>query len=184
MSTSRLLSIPNILTLSRIVMTPIIAYLLLRDEAKLALFVLFAAGISDMLDGAIARFFNQRTIVGAYLDPLADKMMLISTMVTLFYLGVVPLFLFLAVLFRDALIVLGAISYELVTHNLKMEPSLVSKATTAMQILCLLMLIFNMAWPIDGWMVQLTVWLAFALTVASGLHYLVVWTSKAVTATE
>jgi len=184
MTSSGLLSIPNILTLSRIVMTPIIVYLLLQDEAELALFLLIVAGVSDMLDGAIARFFNQRTIVGAYLDPLADKMMLISTMVTLFYLGVVPLFLFLAVLFRDILIVLGAISYELVTHNLKMEPSLVSKATTAMQILCLLVLILNMAWPIDGVIVTISVWSAFVLTVMSGLHYLVVWTKKAVTATE
>jgi len=181
---SRLLNIPNILTLTRIVMTPVIVYVLLRDEAELALFLLLLAGFSDLLDGAIARFFNQRTIVGAYLDPLADKLLLISTMVTLFYLGVVPLFLFLAVVFRDVLIVLGAISYELVTHNLKMEPSLVSKATTAMQIVCLLVLIFNMAWPIGSWVVILSVWLAFVLTVVSGLHYLVVWTKKAVTATE
>jgi len=183
-SSSHLLSLPNVLTMTRIVMTPIIAYALLRGEAELALFLLLIAGISDLLDGAIARIFDQRTLVGAYLDPLADKLMLITTMVTLFYLGVVPLFLFLAVIFRDVLIVLGAISYELVTHNLRMEPSMVSKATTAMQIVALLAMICNMAWPIDGWVLSLTIWLAFALTVVSGLHYLVVWTNKAVTATE
>ncbi|MDQ6963511.1 MAG: CDP-alcohol phosphatidyltransferase family protein [Mariprofundales bacterium] len=183
MRVNRLLNIPNILTLTRIVMTPIIIYLLLREEVKLALLLLLLAGVSDMLDGAIARFFDQRTIVGAYLDPLADKLMLIGTMVTLFYLGVVPLFLFLAVLFRDALIVLGAISYELVTHNLKMEPSMISKATTVSQILSLLLLICNMAWPINDLVISIGVWLAFILTVASGLHYLVVWTEKAVSAT-
>jgi len=184
MTSTRLLNIPNFLSLSRIVMTPLIAYALLRNEAKLALFLLFIAGISDMLDGVIARFFNQRTIVGAYLDPLADKLMLLTIMVTLFHLGVVPSFLFLAVVFRDILIVLGAISYEMVTHNLKMEPTMASKATTAMQIICLLVLISNMAWPIVPWLVSLCVWLAFGLTVISGLHYLVVWTKKAVTATE
>ncbi len=184
MTSGPLLNIPNILTLARIVMTPVIAYALLKDEVQLALLLLLLAGLSDMLDGLIARFFNQRTIVGAYLDPLADKLMLLTIMVTLFYLGAVPLFLFLAVAFRDALIVLGAISYELVTHNLKMEPSLVSKATTAMQIVCLLVLIFNMGWALSPWLVSLCVWAAFALTVISGLHYLVVWTRKAVTATE
>ncbi len=184
MSSGYLLSIPNMLTLLRIVMTPMIAYMLLRDEAVWALLLLLIAGLSDLLDGAIARFFDQRTIVGAYLDPLADKLMLITTMVTLFHLGVVPLFLFLAVVFRDVLIVLGAISYELVTHNLKMEPSLISKATTAAQIVLLLLLISDMAWPVDAQLVRGVVWLTFVLTVASGLHYLVVWTRKAVTATE
>ncbi|RMH49949.1 MAG: CDP-alcohol phosphatidyltransferase family protein [Zetaproteobacteria bacterium] len=179
-----LLSIPNILTLVRIVLTPLIAYALLRARPEMALLLLAAAGLSDLFDGAIARFFGQKTVVGAYLDPLADKLMLVTVMVTLFHLGVVPLYLFIAVIFRDALIVLGAISYELVTHDLKMEPTLISKATTAAQIILLLLLILDMARPVGGGLIGVATWITFALTVASGLHYLVVWTRKAVRATE
>ncbi|MDQ6950473.1 MAG: CDP-alcohol phosphatidyltransferase family protein [Mariprofundales bacterium] len=184
MSSKGWLSIPNILTLTRIVLTPVMVFALLRHQAQLALVLLLVAGLTDMLDGAIARFFNQRTVVGAYLDPMADKIMLIGGMVALYLLGEVPLFLFLAVLFRDVVIVLGAIFYELVTHNLKMEPSLVSKATTAMQIVCLVVLTMHQAWPIPTLFTGVAIWLAFVLTVVSGLHYLVVWTGKAVTATE
>ncbi|MDX8410196.1 MAG: CDP-alcohol phosphatidyltransferase family protein [Mariprofundales bacterium] len=184
MTSKHLLSIPNILTLSRIVLTPLMVFALLRHEAIWALLLLVVAGLTDMLDGAIARFFNQRTVVGAYLDPLADKLLLISGIVALYHLGEVPLFLFLAVVFRDVVIVLGAISYELVTRNLKMEPSLISKVTTAMQIACLFVLIMHQAWPISPQLVAWAIWLTFMVTVASGLHYLVVWTRKAVSATE
>jgi len=84
-------------TLARIIMTPIIVYMVLSNQPWLALALMVIAGITDMLDGAIARYFNMRTTVGAYLDPLADKIMLISLFVTLFIVGQVPLFVFLAI---------------------------------------------------------------------------------------
>jgi len=174
-----ILNIPNILTLGRIVVTPFIVYALLRGEPALALILMVAAGITDMLDGAIARYFNQRTTVGAYLDPLADKLMLISGFVTLFIVDQVPLFLFLAVVFRDVVIVVGALAYEMVTHQLKMEPSMVSKVTTFLQIVCVVTLILNMAWPLADLWIQLTVWSTFIVTCISGIHYMIVWTRKA-----
>ena len=176
-----ILNIPNILTLSRIIITPVIVYAILSDEAVTALILMVAAGITDMLDGAIARYFNQRTTVGAYLDPLADKLMLISMFVTLFIIGEVPLFLFLAVIFRDAIIVVGAIAYEMVTHSLKMEPSMVSKVTTFMQIVYVVTLLLHMASPVGGIWIGTVVWATFVVTCISGLHYMLVWTRKAVT---
>ncbi|HKI60456.1 MAG TPA: CDP-alcohol phosphatidyltransferase family protein [Mariprofundaceae bacterium] len=174
-----ILNIPNILTLGRIIITPVIVYAILKGEPELALAMMIAAGITDMLDGAIARYFNQRTTVGAYLDPLADKLMLISTFVTLFIVNEVPLFLFLAVVFRDAIIVLGALAYEMVTHQLKMEPSMVSKVTTFMQIVCVVTLILDMAYPLTDTLIQTTVWATFIVTCISGIHYMLVWTRKA-----
>ncbi len=174
-----ILNIPNILTLSRIILTPVIVYAILSGEALMALVLMIAAGVTDMLDGAIARYFDQRTTVGAYLDPLADKLMLISMVVTLFMIGKVPLFLFLAVVFRDAIIVLGAIAYEMVTHSLKMEPSLISKATTFMQIVYVVSLLLQMAYPLTELWIQTVVWITFTVTCVSGLHYMLVWTRKA-----
>lgn len=176
-----ILNIPNILTLGRIIITPVIVFAILRDEPALALALMIAAGITDMLDGAIARYFNQRTTVGAYLDPLADKLMLISTFVALFLIDEVPLFLFLAVVFRDAVIVLGAFAYEMVTRQLKMEPSMISKVTTFMQIVYIVTLLFHMAYPLADLWVQVMVWSTFAVTCISGIHYMLVWTRKAAT---
>jgi len=173
------LSIPNFLTLLRIIMTPVIVYLVIEHQPWFALGLMIAAGITDMLDGLIARYCNQRTTVGAYLDPIADKLMLISLIIALYHMDQVPLFLFLAIVFRDAIIVIGAIAYEIVTHKLKMEPSFASKATTASQIIYIVLSLLNMATPIDAWWLSVSLWITFCLTFASGLHYLILWTQKA-----
>ncbi len=175
----QLLNVPNVLTLARIIMTPVIVYMVLSEQAWLALALMVLAGITDMLDGAIARYFNLRTTVGAYLDPMADKIMLISLFVTLFMVEQVPLFVFLAIIFRDLIIVLGAITYEIVTRRLTMQPSFISKATTFIQIVYVVLLLLNMAMVIPDTLLQIAMWLTFILTCASGLHYLVSWTGKA-----
>jgi len=174
------LSIPNILTLLRILMTPVIVYMVLTQQAWWAVILMVIAGVTDMLDGAIARYFNQRTTVGAYLDPLADKILLVSLFVSLFFVGKVPLFIFLAVIFRDGIIILGAITYEMVTRQLNMEPSLISKATTFIQIFYVALLLLDMATPIPSVLISTTMWAVFVLTCMSGVHYMVIWTHKAV----
>ncbi len=174
------LSIPNILTLLRILMTPVIVYMVLTQQAWWAVILMVIAGVTDMFDGAIARYFNQRTTVGAYLDPLADKILLVSLFVSLFFVGKVPLFIFLAVIFRDAIIILGAIAYEMVTRQLNMEPSLISKATTFIQILYVSLLLLDMATSIPSVLISITMWAVFVLTCMSGVHYMVIWTQKAV----
>ena len=174
-----LLNVPNMLTLARIIMTPVIVYMVLSGEAWLALALMVVAGITDMLDGAIARYFNMRTTVGAYLDPLADKILLISLFITLFIVEQVPLFVFLAIIFRDLIIVLGAVTYEIVTRRLTMQPSFISKATTFIQIVYVALLLLNMAIIIPAILLKIAMWLTFLLTCASGLHYLISWTNKA-----
>jgi len=178
----RILNIPNLLTLARILLTPFIIYAILEHQAVLALILMAVAGVTDMLDGAIARYFNQRSTVGAYMDPLADKLLLISTIVTLYFIEQIPLYLFLAVVFRDLIIVVGAIAYEMITHKLEIQPSIASKITTFLQITLVLTVLSEMAWQFPGPdLLQASIMLTFALTCISGLQYMVVWMRKAVT---
>ncbi len=178
-SVNRILNVPNLLTLARIVMTPVIIYLILEGSIEMALVLMAVAALTDMLDGLIARYWNMRTTVGAYLDPVADKILLLGAIVTLFILEQVPLYLFLAIIFRDIVIVVGAIAYELLTHRLRMQPSMISKSTTLAQIVYTLLVLYSMVRPLDPSWLQSAAILTFFVTCASGLHYLVSWTIKA-----
>jgi len=181
----RILNIPNVLTLARIIITPFIVYAILEGQPAFALLLMAIAGVTDMLDGAIARMFNQRSTVGAFMDPLADKLMLISTIVALYFLEHIPAYLFLAVIFRDVVIVLGATAYEMVTHKLEMTPLFTSKVTTFLQILLVLCVLADMAWQSPGALVlQWVTWLTFAFTCISGIQYMVIWMRKAVRAED
>lgn len=177
-----ILNLPNLLTLSRIVLTPFIVYAILLEQPWLSLGLMLIAGVSDLLDGAIAKRLGQNTVVGSYMDPIADKLLLIGCITALFIVNQVPLFLFLAVIFRDVIIVGGALTYELVTHRLKMEPTFLSKATTVAQILYVLVVMFHMAYSLPSLAMQAAHWATFMFTVMSGIHYMVVWSLKAVRA--
>ncbi|PJA33245.1 MAG: CDP-diacylglycerol--glycerol-3-phosphate 3-phosphatidyltransferase [Zetaproteobacteria bacterium CG_4_9_14_3_um_filter_53_7] len=177
----RILSIPNILTLARIFITPFIVYAIIEHQAVLALILMGIAGLTDMLDGAIARYFNQRSRVGAFMDPLADKLMLISTIVTLYFVEEIPAFVFLAVVFRDMVILVGALAYELVTRKLEMTPTISSKITTFLQIMLVLAVLADMAWGVPDLLMQCMLWATFAFTCISGAQYMIVWMRKAVT---
>lgn len=174
-----LINVPNTLTLARIVLTPVIVFMIIERKIPTALMLMAIAAITDMLDGLIARYWNMHTRVGAYLDPLADKIMLLSTVVTLYFIAHVPLYLFLAIVFRDIVIIVGALTYEMITHKLRMEPSMASKATTLFQIIYVLLVLLSMMVPVAEIWLQWTAWLTFAITCISGLHYLVAWTIKA-----
>ena len=177
-----IIKLPNLLTLSRIVLTPVIVYAILREQAGMALILMIVAGFSDGLDGYLAKRFHQQTTLGAYLDPIADKLLLVSSIVALFLVDRTPLFLFLAVVFRDVIILIGALAYEMVTHQLQMQPTHLSKATTAVQIAYVAIVLLSMAYPLSPLWLSMMAWLTFAITCASGLHYMWLWTLKAVRA--
>jgi len=173
------INLPNLLTLGRILITPFIVYSILNGFVLQALALMVVAGLTDMLDGAIAKHFHMQTVVGAYMDPIADKLMLVGSIISLFIVGQVPLFLFLAVVFRDAVIVIGAVTYELVTHRLKMQPTYLSKVTTVVQIIYVSTALLHIAWPLPSMLIDTAVWITFATTCASGVQYMVLWTNKA-----
>lgn len=170
---------PNLLTLSRIVMTPFIVFFIIVEQFMAGLLMLIVAGLTDMLDGLWAKRMNCQTTIGAYLDPIADKLMLIGCIVALFIIDVVPLYLFLAVIFRDVIIIVGAIAYELVTKRLEMQPTMVSKTTTVFQIIYVAVALLAMVQPLPGEVLNLAAWATFAITFFSGVQYMWLWTVKA-----
>jgi cardiolipin synthase len=166
------ISIPNILTVVRILLTPVFVIMLLQRLYPQALLVFAFAGLSDGLDGFIARYFNQRTVLGAYLDPMADKLLLVSAYVLLGVLDVIPDWVAVIVIARDVIIVLGIAVLTLTAKSYEVRPSLVSKATTVTQIALVLLALYDPA------AIRLTalhaplIWTTAVLTTLSGLHYI------------
>ena len=164
-------NVPNILTLGRLLLTPVFVIFLLRDELIPALAVFTLAGITDGIDGLVARWFNQQTVLGAYLDPVADKVLLVCAFVCLAILGMIPDWLAVIVLSRDVLIVIGIAIFTLTEKRYRIRPSSVSKCTTASQII---FIIVTLVGPIYNGFQSLQIpllWLTAGLTMISGFHY-------------
>ena len=166
------INVPNILTLGRLLLTPLFVIFLLRDQMIPALAVFTLAGVSDGLDGIIARWFDQQTVLGAYLDPVADKVLLICAFVCLAILGIVPEWLAVIVLSRDVLIVIGIAIFTLTEKRYRIRPSLVSKCTTAVQILFVIVSLLVPSIPSAGHCQVPLLWLTASLTMISGFHYI------------
>ncbi|MGI9523037.1 MAG: CDP-alcohol phosphatidyltransferase family protein [Hyphomicrobiaceae bacterium] len=129
------MNIPNLITICRAVLVPLIFWLLITGRAQTAFFFFVVAGISDALDGFLAKKFSWQTELGAHLDPLADKLLIVSVFIALGVLGELPSWLVVAVVSRDILIVLGVLVAWLLSRPLKIQPLTVSKANTAAQII-------------------------------------------------
>ena len=127
--------IPNLISFLRIALVIPIMVLLHRQEFGLVLVLFAVAGLSDGLDGYLARRFNWRSELGALLDPLGDKFLLVGVYLVFGWNGLLPLWLVGLVILRDVVIVSGAIAYRQVCHELTMEPTLISKANTLLQIM-------------------------------------------------
>lgn len=170
--TNTTINVPNILTLVRLLLTPLFVILLLRRQLHPALLVFVLAGVSDGLDGLIARCFDQRTILGAYLDPIADKVLLVSAFVCLAILGLVPDWLTVIVISRDVLIVIGIVIFTLTQKSYRIRPSMVSKCTTTVQILTVIAALLAADIPSFAPILTGLVWSVALLTTVSGLHYI------------
>lgn len=130
----RLVNLPNLISLGRLMSVPVITWLIMESRMAAAFWLFVAAGATDAIDGFIAKRFNSRTELGAYLDPLADKALLVSTYVTLGITGLLPGWLVTLVVFRDVLIIGGALLIHTLRQTLTMQPLLISKLNTAAQI--------------------------------------------------
>ncbi len=172
----RPVNLPNLITLLRIASVPLTVWLIVDGYLLWAFWVFVAAGISDALDGFIAKRFDMETELGKYLDPLADKALLVSVYVTLGIEGHIASWLVILVVFRDIAIVGGALLFETVTHSLTMQPLMVSKVNTVMQILLAMAVMANAGYGIafDGALDVLVILTALS-TVLSGAAYAVKW---------
>jgi cardiolipin synthase len=168
-----MLTLPNFLTLLRIIAVPIFLILVSNHHYGAGLVIFMAAGITDTVDGVLARLMNSKSDLGASLDPLADKMLLVSSFVVLTWLGVIPSWLMILVLTRDAVILTGYLVIYFVSTPIEVNPTPVGKLNTFLEMLTIGFALVTLARP-DMMMASanLAVWYLTAVTIAiSGVHY-------------
>lgn len=176
-----LLNTPNLLTLCRLFLVPVFLALLSKRHLTYALYVFGAAGLTDALDGTIARWFDARTEIGAFLDPFADKLMLLSAFVALTFENMIPGWLLGVVIIRDVVIVFGYFMLSFFTgERVPVRPSYLGKCATCFQLGCVIGALAQMGatWP-SQWYALL--YASVGITALSGLHYAyrgLVWLSS------
>jgi cardiolipin synthase (CMP-forming) len=170
------MTIPNYITIFRFLLVPLVLYGIFSEQMSLALAGFLLAGISDGVDGFVARRYNQRSELGAYLDPIADKLLLVSIFGVFGYLGQLPLWLVYLVISRDAMIVGAVVLSTIMGNPVKMHPLMVSKANTALQIVLAAFVLANLAFSLNyPQFEQYLVWLVALLTTVSAGAYFVSW---------
>ena len=170
-----MLNLPNTLTLIRILTVPIFLECLAYHLYWEALVVFAIGGITDFFDGLTARWLNQQTALGAYLDPVADKLLVISSFIMLGLIDGIPMWLTVVVVVRDILIVVGyAAIYLLVEENMPVRPSWIGKLSTTLQLLTLALALVTLhdARLLHPYVLTAFIVLSASATVASGLQYL------------
>jgi cardiolipin synthase len=169
-------SIPNLITIGRILLVPVVVWAI-ASGAMLTAFVLFlAAGISDGVDGYLAKRFNMSSELGAYLDPLADKTLIVSIYVTLGIAGNIPRWLVILVVSRDIMIIGAVMLSWLIGSPLKVKPLVVSKLNTAAQIVFACVLLGSLGFNVQtGSLIPILMGLVAVLTLGSVAAYVVEW---------
>jgi cardiolipin synthase len=144
------LSIPNLITLARILLVPVLVWAIISGEMQLAFLLFVAAGVSDAVDGFLAKRFGMASDLGAYLDPLADKALIVSIYVSLGFAGAIPLGLVILVVSRDLMIVTAVMLSWLVGRPVAIKPLRVSKLNTAAQIFFAALVLAALAFRFDA----------------------------------
>lgn len=170
------LNLANSVTLGRVFMVPVIFWLLVSGQMQWATVVFLVAGASDAVDGYLAKNFDQRTTLGSYLDPMADKLLIVSVYIALGTAGHLPLWLVIAVVSRDILIVLGVLLLRVVGQPLTIKPLVVSKANTAAQIALAAVVLADEGFGLGLATLRLVlVWITGILTLMSLVGYMRQW---------
>ena len=166
------MSLPNFLTFLRIFLIPTFATAYLYGHPAPALAAFLGAGITDALDGWLARRNNQQTAFGSILDPTADKLLMLTAFSLLTYTGLVPLWALIIAVSREVFVVGGWVIRQLVTSSLKVVPSLLGKATTVAQVAAVTALLLSRQGIMPPVAATWLLYLAILLTALSGLDYL------------
>jgi cardiolipin synthase len=170
------LSIPNLITLARILLVPVIVWAIASNQMQIAFAIFLVAGLSDLVDGYLAKRFGMATELGAYLDPLADKAMIVSIYVSLGIADAIPRWLVILVVSRDIMIVAAVILSWLVDKPMKLKPLTVSKLNTVAQIVLALLVLASLAMQFDAQAAIMVVTLLVAiLTLLSVAFYVAAW---------
>ncbi len=170
------MSIPNLITLGRILLVPVVVWAIVSGEMRGAFLLFLLAGISDAVDGFLAKRFQMKSELGAYLDPLADKALIVSIYISLGIAKALPIFLVILVVSRDIMIVSAFMLTLLIGKPMAVRPLMVSKANTAAQILLAVVVLAENAFNIDASLAtQLLMALVAVLTLLSIAFYLAEW---------
>jgi cardiolipin synthase (CMP-forming) len=165
------LTIPNLITLFRIILTPLFIIFLIQGNYRKAMVVFILAGVSDLADGLIARTWQQKSRLGSYLDPLADKILMAASFVTLSIYHQIPSWLTVVVLSRDVALALGVLIFRLADIPLAVRPSLAGKWTTTFQLITVGFVLLSKIITISPLFLLGLFWATGILTCISGLQY-------------
>lgn len=166
------MNLPNLLTLIRILLTPLLVILLINSKLTESFIIFTIAGITDGLDGLIARLMRQKTRIGSILDPIADKLLLNSTYVTLAVIGFLPGWLAITVISRDIIIVFGVLILFLFQGGVEIHPSMISKITTVTQLGTIFIILANHNLEFFNSILPYLYIATALITIISGLHYM------------
>lgn len=168
------MNIPNFLSLLRILLVPVMVIFLMQNAFLKAIVVLAVSGLTDALDGFLARVLNQQTTLGAYLDPIADKALLASCFITLSIKGILPGWLTVIVISRDFIILLGVAVLYMMSMPYEIRPAFISKVTTAVQLIMILFTLLFRTLPglLDYQWIMFLHWVTAFFTITSGLNYM------------
>jgi cardiolipin synthase len=174
------LTLPNLISLGRLISVPFVVGCLLKDLYIPAFWIFVIASISDGIDGYLARVLNIRTIIGTYLDPLADKIMLAAVFIVLSMQGHIALWLMWLVILRDIFIFIGVVTLKLFKKPLQVTPSFVSKLNTVLQMVLVLSVMAHLAFRLNV-INSLITWIGYfvaATTMISWYGYFMFWLQK------
>ena len=170
------MNLPNFLSLLRIILVPVIVIFLIQGSYAKVLIVFVVAGLTDALDGALARLLNKQTKLGSFLDPLADKILLSTSFIALAIFSLIPSWLAVIVISRDFLILLGIMILSMMSVTYEIKPIFVSKVTTTLQIATVFFALLLKTVTYDiisyNWIIVLS-WLTASFTIISGLIYII-----------
>jgi cardiolipin synthase (CMP-forming) len=169
-------SIPNVITVLRFFLVPVVVWLIIDGDLEFAFIAFLAAGISDGLDGYLAKRFNWQTELGAYLDPIADKLLLVSIYVVLGLFSHLPVWLVISVVTRDIFIVGAFLLSWVIGRPMEVRPLLISKVNTTGQILLATVVLADLGFSLGlGGVTSALVWITGILTILSAAAYMIDW---------
>ncbi|UCF56482.1 MAG: CDP-alcohol phosphatidyltransferase family protein [Deltaproteobacteria bacterium] len=166
------MTVPNLITAIRIILAPVFVIYLINDQFLPALIVFLLCAASDGLDGMAARLFNQKSKLGSYMDPLADKLLLLAAFIALSIRGNLPPWLTVMVIARDTMILLGVLVLFLNRLEVTIKPSILSKITTWSQFLTVIVVLAEGYMPSVTKFYPYIFYVTALLTISSGLHYM------------
>lgn len=172
MSRIQIVNLPNAFTTIRIILIPVFVIAVIYRRYDYALYLFVFASLTDALDGLTARLTNQKTPLGTFLDPLADKFLIVTAFILFSYYDLVPGWLTITVLSRDIIITIGWVLIYMTTHTQRVEPSVLGKATIAAQLILLCYVLVSINYGEAPYIKDILIWTVTLLTILSGLHYI------------